>query len=282
MKTWLSHGGFTVGALLVLIFILTALFGPLLLPYDPVAGSEDSLQPPGATHLFGTDLLGRDILARVISGARLSLVVGLLSRIVALLTGTAAGLIAGYFGGRVDGVIMRLADMTLAFPALLLLIAIVAAFGPSMITLFLALGLLGWAPVARILRSQVLSIRNRDFVDAARVVGCSPARIIIRHVLPECSSTLLVLFSMGMATAIIAEGSLSFLGLGAQPPQASWGTLIRDGFEYLRSAPWLTLIPGLCMAGVVLGFNLLGDGIRDLLDPRTVAISTKDLNRSRG
>ena len=163
---------------------------------------------------------------------------------------------------------MRLADMTMAFPALLLLIAIVAAFGPSLVTLFLALGCLGWAPVARVLRSEVLSLRTRDYVEAARSIGCGPGRILLRHILPACSSTLLVLFSMGMAGAIIAEGSLSFLGLGAQPPQPSWGTLIRDGFPFLRSAAWLTLIPGICMALAVLGFNLLGDATRDLMDPR--------------
>jgi ABC-type dipeptide/oligopeptide/nickel transport system permease subunit len=158
--------------------------------------------------------------------------------------------------------------MTLAFPALLLLIAIAAAFGPSLTVLFLVLGLLGWAPVARVLRSQVLSLRSSDYVEAARVAGCSRRRIMLVHILPGCRSTLLVLFSMGMAGAIIAEGSLSFLGLGAQRPEPSWGVIIQDGFDFLRSAPWLTLIPGAAMALAVLGFNLLGDGLRDLLDPR--------------
>jgi ABC-type dipeptide/oligopeptide/nickel transport system permease subunit len=270
MAGWRHHGGFLLGAAIVLIFVLLAIFGPWLGFADPLAANpEASLIEPAwpGEHPLGTDAVGRDLAARVVAGARLSFLVGLLSRLVALVLGTAAGLSAGYFGGRLDTVIMRLADMTLAFPALLLLIAVVAAFGPSLLTLFLALGLLGWAPVARVLRSQVLSLRRQDFVEAARALGCSRRRIILRHILPGCGSTLLVLFSMGMASAIIAEGSLSFLGLGAQPPQPSWGTLIRDGFGYLRSAPWLTLIPGLCMALAVLGFNLLGDGIRDLLDP---------------
>ncbi len=270
MAGWRRHGGFLLGAGIVFVFVVLAIFGPWLGFADPLAANPDeSLRQPAwtGTHPLGTDAVGRDLAARVVAGARLSFLVGLLSRLVALVLGTAAGLSAGYFGGRLDSVVMRLADMTLAFPALLLLIAVVAAFGPSLLTLFLALGLLGWAPVARVLRSQVLSLRRQDFVEAARALGCSRRRIILRHILPGCGSTLLVLFSMGMASAIIAEGSLSFLGLGAQPPQPSWGTLIRDGFGYLRSAPWLTLIPGLCMALAVLGFNLLGDGIRDLLDP---------------
>ncbi len=270
MAGWRRHGGFLLGAGIVFVFVVLAVFGPWLGFADPLAANPDaSLRQPTWTgaHPLGTDAVGRDLAARIVAGARLSFLVGLLSRLVALALGTAAGLSAGYFGGRLDSVVMRLADMTLAFPALLLLIAVVAAFGPSLLTLFLALGLLGWAPVARVLRSQVLSLRRQDYVEAARALGCSRRRIILRHILPGCGSTLLVLFSMGMASAIIAEGSLSFLGLGAQPPQASWGTLIRDGFGYLRSAPWLTLIPGLCMALAVLGFNLLGDGIRDLLDP---------------
>ncbi len=270
MAGWRQHGGFLLGGGIVAIFVLLAIFGPWLGFQDPLAADPDlALREPAwpGEHPLGTDAVGRDLAARVVAGARLSFLVGLLSRLVALTLGTAAGLSAGYFGGRLDTVVMRLADMTLAFPALLLLIAVVAAFGPSLLTLFLALGLLGWAPVARVLRSQVLSLRRQDFVEAARALGCSRRRIILRHILPGCGSTLLVLFSMGMASAIIAEGSLSFLGLGAQPPQPSWGTLIRDGFGYLRSAPWLTLVPGLCMALAVLGFNLLGDGLRDLLDP---------------
>lgn len=269
MRRALGHGGFVAGAVLVLAFLAAALAGPLLPGPDPLAASpEHALRPPCPDHPLGTDAVGRDLAARVMAGARLSLLVGLLARLVSLAVGTAAGLLAGYQGGRTDAVIMRLADMTLAFPALLLLIAIVAAFGPSLVTLFLALGLLGWAPVARVLRSQVLALRDVDYVEAARALGAGRARILLRHVLPACGSTIMVLFSMGMATAIIAEGSLSFLGLGAQPPQPSWGTLIRDGFEYLRSAPWLTLIPGACMALAVLGFNLLGDALRDLLDPQ--------------
>ena len=280
-ESW-RHGGFVVGSALVLTFVAVAAGGQWLGLGDPLATAPSrALLPPSALHPFGTDPVGRDLAARVVAGARLSLLVGLLSRLVALALGTAAGLVAGYFGGRLDGLIMRLADMTLAFPALLLLIAVVAAFGPSLLTLFLALGVLGWAPVARVLRSQVLSLRRLDYIDAARALGCRRRRIILGHVLPACSSTLWVLFSVGMAGAIIAEGSLSFLGLGAQPPQPSWGTLIRDGFGYLRTAPWLTLIPGLCMALAVLGFNLLGDALRDLMDPAAAgrpALDTLEAN----
>lgn len=271
------HGGFLVGAGLVLAFVLVAAGGQWLGLGDPLATAPArALLPPSAAHPFGTDPVGRDLAARVVAGARLSLLVGLLSRLVALSLGTGAGLLAGYFGGRLDSLIMRLADMTLAFPALLLLIAVVAAFGPSLPTLFIALGVLGWAPVARVLRSQVLSLRRQDYIDAARALGCRRRRILLRHLLPACSSTLWVLFSVGMAGAIVAEGSLSFLGLGAQPPQPSWGTLIRDGFGYLRTAPWLTLIPGLCMALAVLGFNLLGDALRDLQDPSTAGRPAAD------
>ena len=260
---------FWAGGGLVLLFVLAALLGPWIYPVDPIAPDSDSLlRSPGREAPLGTDVLGRDLLARVLVGARVSLSVGVLSRLIALLLGGLAGLVAGYFGGRLDSLLMRSADLTLAFPALLLLIAVVAAFGPSLFTLFLALGVLGWAPVARVIRSRVILIRRMEYVEAAHAIGASTPRILFLHILPGCAGTFLVLFSMGLATAIIAEGSLSFLGLGAQPPTASWGTLIRDGFGYLRTAPWLTLVPGVVMALAVLGFNLLGDALRDASDPR--------------
>ncbi len=260
---------FWTGGGLVTLFLAAALAGPLLYAADPLAtDSGRLLLEPGGQAPLGTDALGRDLLARVLVGARVSLSVGVLSRLIALLLGGLAGLAAGYFGGRTESLIMRLADLTLAFPALLLLIAVVAAFGPSLFTLFLALGVLGWAPVARVIRSRVLLLRRMEYVEAAHATGAGSARILFLHILPGCTGTFLVLFSMGLATAIIAEGSLSFLGLGAQPPTASWGTLIRDGFGYLRTAPWLTLVPGAVMALAVLGFNLLGDALRDWADPR--------------
>jgi ABC-type dipeptide/oligopeptide/nickel transport system permease subunit len=260
---------FWIGGALVLLFVLAALIGPMLYSADPLATDVESLLiSPGRDAILGTDALGRDILARVLVGARVSLGVGVFSRLIALVLGGLAGLVAGYFGGRLDSILMRMADLTLAFPALLLLIAVVAAFGPSLITLFLALGVLGWAPVARVIRSRVLLLRRLEYIEAAHATGAGTMRILFAHILPGCTGTFLVLFSMGLATAIIAEGSLSFLGLGAQPPTASWGTLIRDGFGYLRTAPWLTLVPGIVMASAVLGFNLLGDALRDAADPR--------------
>jgi len=261
--------GLGLGGGLVLLFILAALAGPALYRVDPLATHPDALLlPPSLAAPLGTDALGRDLLARVLVGARVSLGVGVLARLISLFLGSLAGLAAGYYGGRVDSLLMRSADLTLAFPALLLLIAVVAAFGPSLVTLFLALGLLGWAPVARVIRSKVIVLRRMEYVEAARATGAGDLRILFVHLLPGCVGSMLVLFSMGLAGAIIAEGSLSFLGLGAQPPTASWGTLIRDGFGYLRTAPWLTLVPGIVMASAVLGFNLLGDALRDASDPR--------------
>jgi ABC-type dipeptide/oligopeptide/nickel transport system permease subunit len=188
--------------------------------------------------------------------------------VLAVILGTLLGLIAGYAGGRVDGLIMRLADVTLAYPGLLLLIAVVAAVGPSMVALFVALGIVGWAGVARLVRAQVLSLKEREFVLAIRSLGASPVVIVTKHLLPNVVSQLIVIFSMGLGASIMAESSLSFLGLGAQPPTASWGVMISDGLEYLRVAPWLSLAPGLVITIAVLGFNLLGDALRDLYDPK--------------
>ncbi|MDP7021167.1 MAG: ABC transporter permease [Candidatus Krumholzibacteria bacterium] len=266
---WRRHGGFILGSILVSVFLLLGLFASLIPGLDPLSTSpEEALERPGPNHLFGTDALGRDLLARILEGARISLLVGVFSRGIALSLGTLAGLFAGYHGGIVDQILMRLADMTLSFPALLLLVAVVSSFGASLLVLFLALGFLGWAQVARVIRSRVLVLRSEEFVEAAVANGAGTARILFLHILPSCMAPLMVLFSMGMATAIIAEGSLSFLGLGAQAPQVSWGTLVRDGYEYIRTAPWLTFLPGMAMALAVLGFNLLGDALRDLLDPR--------------
>ncbi|MBI4720633.1 MAG: ABC transporter permease, partial [Chitinivibrionia bacterium] len=206
--------------------------------------------------------------SRLVYGARISLIVGVLSRIIAVALGALLGLIAGYYGGRVDGVIMRLADVTLAYPGLLLLIAVMAVVGPSMVSLFIALGVVGWAGVARIIRAQVLSLREREYILAIKSLGGAAPTILFRHLLPNCVSQLLVVFSMGLGMAIMAESSLSFLGLGAQPPAPSWGSMISSGLSYVRVAPWLSLAPGMVITITVLGFNLLGDALRDLLDPR--------------
>jgi ABC-type dipeptide/oligopeptide/nickel transport system permease subunit len=263
------HPGGVVGTALVLVVVLGGVFAPWLTPYSPTQIAMDSaLRPPEAAHPFGTDAFGRDVLTRVLYGARFSLEVGVVSRLLALTLGTFLGLIAGYFGGRADQAVMRLADVTLAYPGLLLLIAVVAAVGPSKVALFIALGVVGWAGVARLVRSQVLSLKEREFVLAIRSLGATHAGVIWRHLLPNVLTPVLVIFSMGLGASIMAESSLSFLGLGAQPPIPSWGGMISSGLDYLRVAPWLSLAPGTVVTMTVLGFNLLGDALRDLYDPR--------------
>jgi ABC-type dipeptide/oligopeptide/nickel transport system permease subunit len=241
-------------------------------PYDPYAmDMEHSLMPPSFPHPMGTDFFGRDILSRIVYGARISLVVSIFSRLIAVALGTFLGLISGYVGGKADTLIMRLADVTMAYPGLLLLIAVMAVVGPSVTSLFIALGIVGWAGVARIVRAQVLSLREREYVLAAKSLGNHDGRVIFRHVLPNCVSQLIVVFSMGLGTAIMAESSLSFLGLGAQPPLPSWGSMISAGLSYIRVKPWLSLAPGIVITLAVLGFNLLGDALRDVLDPKTAS-----------
>ena len=264
-----AHRGGATGAVLVALVVLAGVFAPLLTPYQPdQIRMEEALEPPSASHVLGTDVFGRDVATRLLYGARFSLQVSVLSRLIAIAIGTFLGLLAGYFGGRLDTMVMRLADVTLAYPGLLLLIAVVAAVGPSMAALFIALGVVGWAGVARLVRAQVLSLKEREFVVAVRSLGMSHARIIGRHLLPNVLTQLIVIFSMGLGAAIMAESSMSFLGLGAQPPTASWGNMISGGLDYLRVAPWLSLSPGIVITLTVLGFNLLGDALRDVLDPK--------------
>jgi ABC-type dipeptide/oligopeptide/nickel transport system permease subunit len=257
--------GFSIAALVV----AAAVLAPAIAPYDPYGiKMEESLRPPSLSHPLGTDVFGRDVMSRLILGARISLVVSVASRVISIVIGTFLGLAAGYFGGRLDSAVMRLADVTLAYPGLLLLVAVMAAVGPSLTSLILALGLVGWAPVARVVRSQVLSIREREYVLAVRSLGGGSERIIARHLLPNCLSQLVIVFSMGLGMGIMAETSMSFLGLGAQPPLPSWGSMISAGLDYLRVAPWLSIAPGVGITVAVLGFNLLGDACRDVLDPR--------------
>ena len=264
-----AHGGGLAGMILVGLVVMAGLFAPALTPYQPDAIEMDrSLEPPSLEHLLGTDVFGRDVATRLLYGARFSLVVSVLSRLIAIAIGTLLGLLAGYFGGWLENAIMRLADVTLAYPGLLLLIAVIAAVGPSMAALFIALGVVGWAGVARLVRAQVLSLKEREFVVAIRSLGASHAKIVAQHLLPNCVTQLIVIFSMGLGAAIMAESSMSFLGLGAQPPTASWGSMISGGLDYLRVAPWMSLAPGLVITVSVLGFNLLGDALRDVLDPK--------------
>jgi len=259
-----------VGLSIVTMLTLAALAAPWLAPADPVRGSlSESLQAPSLAFWFGTDVQGRDILTRVLFGARLSLAVGLVSQSVASLLGLVLGLLAGYYGRWLDAVLMRLADVTLAFPSLLLLIAIAAAVTPSLPVVFVVIGVVGWAGMARLVRGQVLALRGLDYVQAARALGARDARILSRHLLPGVLAPVTVAATLGVGGAIMAEAALSFVGLGAQPPTPSWGAMVADGRDLLRVAPWVSLVPGLAIGLTVLGMNLLGDGLRDALEVRT-------------
>jgi peptide/nickel transport system permease protein len=261
-----------IGAAIVALTVLLALFGPALTPYDP-AGQQLPLRLEGPTgaHLFGLDELGRDIFARVLAGARISLLVGLVVVSISSILGMCLGAVAGYFGGRVDEIISRVIDILLAFPGLLLAIALVAVLGPSLANVILALSLIGWVGYARLVRGQVLRAREFEFVQAARALGAPAPRILLRHVIPTTLPAVTVQATLGMGAAILAEAALSFLGLGVQPPTPSWGTMLNGGRAHLLDAPHLTIFPGLAIAILVLGFNFLGDGLRDVLDPATTA-----------
>jgi len=257
-----------LGAAIVLMAAAAALVGPWLSPHDPLLQTLPlRLQPPSLGHPFGLDELGRDVLARAIYGARISLLVGLAVVSVSATVGTIVGAVAGYFRGLVDDAISRIVDVLLAFPGILLAIAFVAVLGPSLTNVVLALSAIGWVVYARLVRGIALRARELDFVQAARALGAGPAWILARHVIPTALPAVTVQASLGMAGAIIAEAALSFLGLGVQPPTPSWGTMLDAGRSHLFDAPHLTLFPGLAIAVLVLGFNFLGDGLRDRLDP---------------
>jgi peptide/nickel transport system permease protein len=259
-----------LGALIVLLAVLGALVGPLATPFDPAAQQLAlRLEGPTGLHWLGLDELGRDIFARVLSGARISLLVGLVVVGVSATIGILLGSVAGYFGGRIDEAISRVMDILLAFPGLLLAIALVAVLGPSLTNVILALSLIGWVGYARLVRGQVLRAREFEFVQAARALGATTTRILARHVVPTALPAVTVQATLGMGGAILAEASLSFLGLGVQPPTPSWGTMLNYGRAHLLEAPHLTIFPGLAIAVLVLGFNFLGDGLRDALDPAT-------------
>jgi peptide/nickel transport system permease protein len=258
-----------IGLTLVVLAVVAALFGPWLVSADP-RSQELALRLAGPTlaHPLGLDELGRDILARLVSGARVSLIVGLSVVSVSSLVGVVVGGIAGYAGGWADTLIGRIIDVLMAFPGILLAIALVAALGPSLRNVVIALATIGWVGYARLVRGQVLKAREFEYVQAARSLGASAPRVLVRHVLPSAYPAVLVQATLGMAGAIVAEASLSFLGLGVQPPTPSWGAMLDAGRGHLLDAPHLTIFPGLAIALLVLGFNFLGDGLRDRMDPR--------------
>jgi len=257
------------GLALVAALVVVAVLAPLLAPADPYRGAlVDSLRPPSGTHLLGTDAQGRDLLSRTLHGARISLVVGVASQAIALALGVLLGLVAGYYGRWADALVMRAADVTLAFPSLLLLIAIAAAVEPSLPVIFVVIGVVGWAGMARLVRGQVLVVRALEYVAAARALGASDARILARHVLPNVAAPVVVAATLGVGGAIMAEAALSFVGLGAPPPVPSWGAMVAEGRELLRVAPWVSIVPGCAIGLTVLGLNLVGDALGDALDVR--------------
>lgn len=263
------NGMAVAGLGLLVIVVLAALAAPLLAPAPPDRLSlGESLQPPTPAHPCGTDYYGRDVLSRVLHGGRVSLAISLSAQLVALGLGVTLGVLAGYFGGWVDFAVMRTVDVFLAFPDLLLAIGIAAALGPGLPSVLVALGLVGWPGLCRLVRGEVMALRERDFIQAAKAIGAGHGWILWRHVLPNVVAPTVIATSLGLGSRIMQEASLSFLGLGVQPPVASWGSMVHFGLRWLSRAPWLVIFPGLAIAIAVLGFNLLGDGLRDALDPR--------------
>ncbi|MDR0928385.1 MAG: ABC transporter permease [Oscillospiraceae bacterium] len=256
------------GAIFIVLLTLGAIFAPLIAPYDP-AGMDlaNRLSPPSWQHLMGTDDTGRDLFTRVLYGGRVSLTIGLIPSFISLVIGTVLGLISGYFGGKTDFAIMRLADVMLAFPSLLLAMVIMYIMGSTLLNLFIALSIINWAGTARIVRAQTLALKEKEFVESARSMGVRRFAIMFRHILPNCLPSLIVLFTLDIPAAIMAEASLSFLGVGAQPPTASWGLMVNLGKQFAYNCPWLILAPGLSILLVVMAFNFLGDGLRDAIDP---------------
>jgi peptide/nickel transport system permease protein len=267
----LQHRLALLGLILLVIFTLCAIFAPLLAPHDPAQLNLTArLIPPSSTHLFGTDELGRDILSRILFGARVSLTVAVAVVAISLTFGTVLGMISGFYGGFSDTVInIYLTNAFLSLPGILLAVAFVAFLGPSLINLILALALAGWVNYARLVRAQVMAVKEREYVQAARSLGATDLHLMFRHILPNIIQPLLVQAAIGMAGAILAEATLSFLGLGVQPPTATWGAMLNDARSHLFDSPYLVFFPAAALALCVLAFNLIGDGLRDLLDPRS-------------
>jgi ABC-type dipeptide/oligopeptide/nickel transport system permease subunit len=256
------------GAGIVILLIVVAALAPVFAPYSPILVQLNAqFEPPSIAHPFGTDFYGRDIFSRVIYGAQISLLIGLVPTLMAMLFGTVIGVTGGFQGGWVDTLLMRLGDVVMAFPSLILAMVITYTLGASLFTLFIALSVVGWAGASRVVRAQTLSLKQRDFVTASRAVGVGRAGIMFRHILPNCLAPILILLTLGIPGAIMAEAGLSFLGVGAQPPTPSWGLMVNEGQEYLFSAPWASIFPGLAILVTVLAFNFVGDGLRDALDP---------------
>lgn len=257
-----------VGLGFVIALVVVALFIPWISPHDPYrVALDERFLPPSTTFWLGTDNFGRDVLTRILYGARISLLVGTVPSLISLVIGAAMGILSGYIGGKTDAVIMRIADMMIAFPSLLLAMVVMYTLGANLLNIFFALALVGWASVARVVRSQTLALKGKEFIEAARANGTSRTTIMLKHVFPNVIPTLIVLFSLSIPDAIMWESSLSFLGVGVQPPEASWGLLVAKGKESLLQAPMVAIAPGVAILLTVLAFNFIGDGLRDALDP---------------
>jgi len=271
LRTLFRNRSAKAGMAIVLLAVVTASFAPLIAPYDPLkANLREMLRPPSLRHPLGTDELGRDILSRIIYGSRISLTLGVVSVGIGLMGGLPLGAVGAYYGGAADLVIMRFIDILLAFPAILLAIVVVSILGPGLYNAMIAVGVAQLPIYARLIRSVVLSIKEKDFVEAARALGAGDSWILFRHIVPNAMAPIIVQATLNIASAILSAAALGFLGLGAQPPTPEWGTMLSKGRVYLRVAPHVTTFPGLAILLTVLGFNLLGDGLRDALDPRMV------------
>jgi peptide/nickel transport system permease protein len=258
-----------IGAVIVLLLITVSLLAPFIAPYDPTAiDVYNVLSPPGKSHLLGTDDLGRDLLSRIIWGSRVSLKVGFVAVGIAIMIGIVIGSVAGFYGGKVDAILMRFVDIMLAFPTFFLILAVIAILEPNIFTIMAVIGITSWMDVARLVRAEFLTLKERDFVDAARAIGINNTRLIFRHILPNALSPVFVAATFGVGGAILIESGLSFLGLGVQPPDPSWGNILTAGKDNIEIAWWLSLYPGLAILITVLSYNLVGEGLRDALDPR--------------
>ncbi len=257
-----------IGTTIILIIVLGAVFAPLICPYDPyVQDLPNALAKPSAEHLLGTDSFGRDLFTRIVYGARISLIIGLIPSMIAIVIGAVMGLMAGFLGKTADFIIMRIADIVLSFPSLLLAMVIMYTLGASLLNLFIALSVINWGVTARTVRAQTLQLREKEFVEAARSVGVKKSTIMFRHILPNCIPSLIVIFTLDIPDAIMSEASLSFLGVGAKPPAASWGLMVSENKDNLTRAPWVAIFPGIAIMLLVLAFNFVGDAMRDALDP---------------
>jgi len=271
MKMWKfirKNKAIVIGGAVVSLIVIVAIFAPFIAPYNlKMSDLKYALTPPGGKFLLGTDQYGRDILSRLIYGSRLSLMVGLIAQTINTLIGVTLGLFSGYYGGKIDDTIMGLTNIVLSMPILILSLAIMAILGPGIINLLIALGAVGWTYTCRVTRAETLSIREKDYIEAARVLGCSTFRILRKHVLPNILGPILVIATLGVADVILMAATLSFLGVGAQPGTPEWGAMLSRGRDYLYYAPWISIFPGVALFITILGLNTLGDGLRDFLDP---------------